>query len=94
MSDNRILDERTICGEETSEVAKGFIEKFIQPTKQKETTDWFDSNGDKEFKWTGTCDACGYQKSNLTIVYSATLGSVTICKRCRTGITKDESEVS
>lgn len=85
VTDNRILDEKAICGEDTSEVAKGFIEKFIQPINQKKTEDWLGTNGEKEYKWSGTCDACGYQKSNLTIVHSATLGGVTVCKECRMG---------
>ena len=88
-SDNRSLAEQDSCGEETSEVAKGFVEKFIQPFKKKKEADWTDSNGNKEFKWLGTCDACEERKSNLTVVYSAALGGITICRECRMGALRD-----
>lgn len=88
-SDNRSLIEQDICGVETSEVAKGFVEKFIQPFKKKKKADWSDENGKKEFKWSGTCDACSEHKSNLTVIHSATLGGVTICRECRMGALRD-----
>jgi hypothetical protein len=87
--DNRDIDEQDICGEETSEIAKDFVEKFIQPFKKKKKVDWADSSGNKEFKWSGTCDACSDHKSNLTVIHSATLGGVTICRECRMGALRD-----
>jgi hypothetical protein len=89
LTDERSTDEREVCGPTTSEVAKGFVEKFTQAFKKKKEVDWTDSSGKKEFKWSGTCDACGNHKSNLTVVHSATLSGVTICRECRAGTIRD-----
>jgi len=66
-----------------------FFGKISQAFKRKQRTDWSDISGNKEFKWKGKCDACGEHKSNLTVVHSATLSGVTVCRECRLGNLRD-----
>jgi len=75
-----------ICGDETEEVAKGFLEKVVQTFKSTPPKlDWVDHDGKKQFDWEGKCDACGKKKNNLTVIHSSTLSGVTICRDCKMG---------
>lgn len=90
--DIKATNRQEICDEETTEAPNGFVGNIIQHFKKKKETDWTDLNGDKEFKWTGTCDACGCRKSNLTVIHSATLSGVTICQECRAKTNRGKNE--
>jgi hypothetical protein len=76
------------------EAAKSFLAKVTQTFKKKTKLDWSDKDGNKEFKWHGTCDACGDKKTNLTVVHSATLSGIAICRECRTGVKIEQNEIS
>jgi hypothetical protein len=70
-------------------VVNTFFGKISKVFKRKQSIDWADNSGNKEFKWRGKCDACREQKTNLTVVYSATLSGVTVCRECRMGALRD-----
>jgi hypothetical protein len=81
--------EEVIDSEIEQNVVNSFFGKISQVFKRKQSIDWADISGNKEFKWSGKCDACREQKTNLTVVYSATLSGVTICRECRMGALRD-----
>ena len=68
-----------------SNTVKVFFEKAARVFKKKHEVDWADIEGKKQFKWHGKCDGCSKMKENLTVLYSAALSGVTICRECREG---------
>lgn len=89
-----IIDDQTgieevIDNEIEQNAVNTFFGKISQAFKRKKIIDWTDITGNKEFKWSGKCDACREQKTNLTVVYSATLSGVTVCRECRMGALRD-----
>ena len=74
-----------------SNAVKLLFEKASQLFKKKHEPDWVDVDGIKQFKWSGKCDGCNKLKDNLTVLYSATLSGVTICRECREGIKRNET---
>jgi hypothetical protein len=87
--DDQVNIEEDSESEITQNVVNTFFGKISQAFKRKQSIDWADTSGNKEFKWRGKCDACREQKSNLTVVHSAALSGVTICRECRMGTLRD-----
>jgi hypothetical protein len=88
--DDQTNVEEVVDDEMSSQnVVNTFFGKISQAFKRKQSIDWADISGNKEFKWSGKCDACREQKTNLTVVYSATLSGVTVCRECRMGALRD-----
>jgi len=65
------------------ETTRSFLAKTTHSLKNKANIGRAGFDDNKEFKWHGTCDVCGCKKTNLTVVYSATLSGITVCRECR-----------
>lgn len=87
--DDQVNIEEDSESEITQNSVNTFFGKISQVFKRTKETDWTDVNGNKEFKWSGKCDACREQKTNLTVIHSAALSGVTICRECRMGALRD-----
>tara|TARA_B110000211_G_C14005341_1_gene520521 strand:- start:811 stop:1257 length:447 start_codon:yes stop_codon:yes gene_type:complete len=87
--DDQVNIEEDSESEITQNSVNTFFGKISQVFKRTKETDWTDVNGNKEFKWSGKCDACREQKTNLTVIHSAALSGVTICRECRMGTLRD-----
>ena len=87
--DDQVNIEEDSESEITQNSVNTFFGKISQVFKRTQEADWTDVNGNKEFKWSGKCDACREQKTNLTVIHSAALSGVTICRECRMGALRD-----
>ena len=79
------IDENKIRETQYSATVNSLYGKTSQSFKKKQEIDWLDTNGNKDYRWSGKCDACREQKTNLTVIHSATLSGVTICRECKIG---------
>jgi hypothetical protein len=79
------IEKSEISETQHSETFSTLFGKISHVFKKKQEIDWADTKGNKEYKWRGKCDACREQKSNLTVIHSATLSGVTICRECKIG---------